>query len=142
MPSTQKPDTLYIRCSDGRTRRPENIQEHCVHQIRPPGGILDPDYKEKFFPRRLESGVLHELLLFEIETMVKLKAPQRIVVASHNHCGAGQALGLTLKEIKEKHQEWGRLLRKRFPHIPVEVLHERHSECGLQHEGHEVVVPA
>jgi carbonic anhydrase len=137
-----KPDTLYIRCSDGRTRRPSNIHEHCVHQIRQPGGILNPDYKEKFFTHKLENGVLQELLMFDIAEMVKLKAPHRIIIASHNHCGAGQALGLTLQEIKARHQEWGQRLRERFPNIPVEVLHEKHSECGLHYDGHEEISDA
>jgi carbonic anhydrase len=78
--------------------------------------------------------------MFAIEVMVNLKSPDKIYLMSHNHCGAAQAIGVSDGEMKRAHAEYGDMLRKRFPHITVIVLHDLHSECGEYHNGHEEIV--
>ena len=133
---TNKRNVLYIRCSDGRSRRPEEIREHCVHQIRLPGGVLNPIYCSGHFGSDIPQSVWHAKLVFDIDTMVELKAPDEIIVASHSHCGAAQAIGFTDQQVSEAHLEWGKFLAERYPNILVRVLHEIHSECGEHHDGY------
>lgn len=75
-----------------------------------------------------------------IEVMIRLKSPEKIYLMSHNYCGAAEAIGVSDDQMKRAHAEYGELLKKRFPHIPVIVLHECHSECGEHHDGHEVLL--
>ena len=133
---TSKRNVLYIRCSDGRSRRPEEIREHCVHQIRLPGGILNPDFCAEHFGPSIVLSVWRKKLLFDIDTMVGLKAPDEIIVASHAHCGAAHAINFTEEQVSAAHLEWGNLLAERYPYILVRVLHEIHSECGEHHDGY------
>jgi carbonic anhydrase len=133
MPATKR-NVLYVRCSDGRSRRPEEIREHCVHQIREPGGILSSIFYAKHLGRSVND--YEEVLAFKIAAMVQLKAPDEIIVASHAHCGAAEDIGLTNEEVAHAHLEFGRKLQERFPHIKVRALHEQHSECGEHHHGH------
>ena len=138
MPTTRR-NILYIRCSDGRSRRPESIREHCVHQIRAPGGILNPLYRAQNTTTDVSEEALAVLFLEDIETMVKLKNPDEIIVASHHDCGAAAALGYTHEEILQRHRVFGFELRERFQHITVTVMHETHSECGEYDHVHQMV---
>ena len=131
-------DALYIRCSDGRTKRPDNILDKCTHQVRVPGGILDPQYMNMTCDVNISLQDHEELLKHRIRTMVTLKNPKKIIFASHTHCGAGQALGLDEAEIMQEHQKWGTWAREEFPDTEVEVVHENHSECGAHREWVEV----
>lgn len=125
---------LYIRCSDGRTSRPSNIRDLCVHQIRVPGGVLDVNYMELTFKPELPIGTHHQLLMHRIDTMVTLKSPSKIIIASHAHCGAAAACGFTDEQVLAIHETWGESIRQKYPDIAVEVLHEAHSECGFHRE--------
>lgn len=137
MPSSKR-NILYIRCSDGRSQRPKDIREHCVHQIRLPGGILFPELCAKHEGRLLKV-LLEGAFMFAIKIMVQLKKPDEIIIASHDNCGAAIDIGLTDEQIKRKHASLGSKLRGWFPNIQVKVLHEKHSDCGEHHHGHEPV---
>ncbi len=145
--SNKKLNFLKIRCSDGRSRKPDEIRGNFIHQIRLPGGILFPDLcAQHLFTNKWKQAVVSKLLrrvqLFAIDMMVKLKSPDKIYVMSHNHCGAAEAIGVSNTEVKRVHLEFGNELRQRFPHIPVVVLHDPHSECGEYHNGHELLEAA
>ncbi len=131
---TSTDDALYIRCSDGRTKRPDNILDKCTHQIRVPGGVLDPQYMKMSCTVDITLEVHEELLKHRIRTMVAIKNPRKIIFASHAHCGAGAALGLDEAEIKRIHKKWAIWARSEFPHIDVEQIHENHTECGFSRE--------
>lgn len=131
---TSKRNILYFRCSDGRSRRPENILEHCVHQIRLPGGILFPELCESEARRRLVGTMVRRVVMFAIDVMIKLKSPDEIILASHSDCGAAIALGFEHETVKARHVTLGNRLRKRFPHITITVLHEEHTESGESRE--------
>ncbi len=115
---------LYLRCSDGRSRRPEDIREHCVHQIRLPGGVLNADFCSCKTDTPVSLEDLRELTMIHIRTMVSLKNPDEIILASHDRCGAADALGLTHKEVVSRHKEWQRVLEAEFPDISISVVHE------------------
>lgn len=141
---SSRKEVLKIRCSDGRSRKPDEIRGNFIHQIRLPGGILFPDLCAQQFENKFKRAVVSKLLrrvqLFAIEVMITLKSPETIYLMSHNHCGAAKAIGVTDEEMKRAHVAYAELLRKRFPHIAVVVLHDRHSECGEYHDGHEEIV--
>jgi len=133
-----KRNILYIRCSDGRSKRPEELNGHWVHQIRLPGGILFPELCSK------HEGVLLRPLIksivgFAIRIMIRLKQPDEIILASHDDCGAAADVGLDTEQVKRKHRSLGERLKAEFPHIKVSVLHEKHCESGEHHYGHEPV---
>lgn len=133
-----KKNILYIRCSDGRSKRPLELQEHCVHQIRLPGGILFAELCAKH-EGRLMRVLLEGAFMFAIEIMMKLKSPDEIILASHHDCGAASDIGLDTDQVKRKHASLGTKLRKKFPNITVTVLHEAHSEDGDGEHEHEPV---
>ncbi len=81
--------------------------------------------------------LLRRAQLFAIEVMVNLKQPDMIYVMSHNDCGAAKAIGFSDLEVKRLHTTFGKELRQRFPHIPVHIIHDKHSECGKYHHGYE-----
>ncbi len=138
---TSRRDILKIRCSDGRSRKPDEIRGNFIHQIRLPGGILFPDLCAQQFQNRWKKAVVSKLLrraqMFAVEVMVTLKNPDAIYVMSHNDCGAAQAIGFSDLEVKRLHADFGKLLQIKFPHIPVHVIHDLHSDCGEHHHGHE-----
>jgi carbonic anhydrase len=136
--SISKRNILYIRCSDGRSQRPADIRNHCVHQIRLPGGILFPQLCAKHEGRLLKK-ILQEVFMFAIEIMVKLKKPDEIILASHDDCGAAADIDLDTEQVKRKHRALGERLKDKFPNIKVRVLHEKHCESGENHYGHEIV---
>jgi hypothetical protein len=108
-------NVLKIRCSDGRSRKPDHIRCDWVHEIRMPGGLLFPDLcahsvygREQTFAlstpidlaiqsqinelRSLitpETGrVIGELvILLAIATMVDLKKPERIILVTTTTAG-------------------------------------------------------
>jgi hypothetical protein len=136
---------LKIRCSDGRSRKPDYIRGNFIHEIRLPGGILFPDLCAQQFKktvvskllRRAVCGILRRVMVYAIDIMVNLKAPDEIILMAHTPCGAAQVINLSEEAVKTKHLEWQNRLQKRFPTIPVIVLFEKHSECGEHHEGYE-----
>lgn len=134
MPATDQDDVLYIRCSDGRTKRPDSIYDKCTHQGRFAGGVLNAYYRANFFRVNLSLDDRIEDQMQEIETMIGLKKPKKIIVASHAHCGAAEALGYTHETVIAIHQEWGQRIREFYPEAEVEVLHEGHTECGTHRE--------
>jgi len=134
MPIGETTDVLYIRCSDGRTKRPDSILDKCTHQNRFAGGVLNAHFRAKFFRVNLSLDDRIEDQMQEIETMIGLKKPKKIIVASHAHCGAATALGLRHREVLAIHEEWGQRIRNLYPEIDVEVLHEKHTECGTHRE--------
>jgi hypothetical protein len=138
-----KGNVLKIRCSDGRSRKPDEIRGDFIHQIRLPGGILFPDLCAQQFKNRWKRAVVSKLLrrvqMFAIEVMVNLKSPKKIYVMSHNHCGAAEAIGVSDAQARRAHKEFAQELQNRFPHIPVIALHDLHSECGEYHNGHDVL---
>ena len=115
---------LYLRCSDGRSRRPEDIRGHCVHQIRLPGGVLNADFCSCKTDTPVSVEDLRELTMIQIRTMVGLKNPDEIILASHDRCGAADALGLTHLEVVSRHEDWKRVLEAEFPDISISVVHE------------------
>jgi hypothetical protein len=135
MPSCKR-NILYIRCSDGRSRRPENIRNHCVHQIRLPGGILFPELCAKN-EAQLMRPLVEMVVMFAITTMIRLKKPDEVILASHDDCGAATDIGLDTTKVKRKHASLGTKLRKKFPNTTITVLHEKHCESGENHYGHE-----
>lgn len=139
-----KKDVLKIRCSDGRSRKPDEIRGNFIHQIRLPGGILFPDLCAQQFSSKWKQAVVSKLLrrvqMFAIEVMVNLKSPDKIYLMSHNHCGAAEAIGVSDLGVRSAHKKFGEALQKRFPHIPVVVIHDKHSECGEYHDGHDEIV--
>ncbi len=141
-----KKNVLKIRCSDGRSRKPNEIRGNFIHQIRLPGGILFPDLCAQQFDQKWKrsavSKLLRRVLLYAIDVMVELKTPEEIILMSHTPCGASTALGLPEWKVKETYIAWGNRLKKRFPHIHIRVLHECHSECGEHHDGHELLLEA
>jgi hypothetical protein len=135
---TSKRNILYIRCSDGRSQRPPDIRDHCVHQIRLPGGILFPELCSNHEGHILKP-LIREIMMFAINIMIKLKSPDEIVLASHDDCGAAIDIGLDVDDVKNKHKSLGEKLRKQFPLIKVRVLHEKLSSCEGHPNGHELV---
>lgn len=132
MPATD--DVLYIRCSDGRTKRPDSILDKCTHQIRIPGGVLDANYMALTFAEQLSEGVHERLLMHRIKTMMGLKVPKKVIVASHAHCGAATALGFSAQKVAAIHKDWGKRIQELYPDAEVVVIHENHSECGFHRE--------
>jgi hypothetical protein len=142
-PSAKK-QVLKIRCSDGRSRKPDELHGHFVHQVRLPGGVLFPDLCAMHFftgthQQKVASKLLRRVLMYAIRVTIDLKSPSEIILMSHTLCGAAGVLGLSEEDVKNAYIEWGESLKKHFPHIPVRVLHERHSECGEHHQGHELL---
>jgi carbonic anhydrase len=127
-------DVLYIRCSDGRTKRPDNILDKCTHQIRVPGGVLDADYMAMTFTEKLPEGVHERQLMHRIKTMMGLKVPKKVIVASHAHCGAATALGYNQRKVTAVHKEWVKRIQELYPDAEVTDIHENHSECGFHRE--------
>lgn len=127
-------DVLYIRCSDGRTKRPDSILDKCTHQMRLAGGVLNAYFRAKFFEVRMSPENRFADQMQEIATMIGLKKPKKIIVASHAHCSAANALDLNHNEVLAIHEEWGARIREKYPHIEVEVLHEYHTECGTDRQ--------
>jgi carbonic anhydrase len=82
------------------------------------------------------ADALTQLLLEDIMTMVALKQPVEIVIASHSDCGAAAAVGLSEEQVQYAHISWGDKIEELFPDIKVTVLHEDHSSCGEYHYGH------
>ena len=115
---------LYLRCSDGRSRRPEDIRGHCVHQIRLPGGVLNADFCSCKTDTSVSLPDLRELTMIHIRTMVGLKNPDEIILASHDRCGAADALGLSHAEVVSRHEDWKQMLEAEFPDISITVVHE------------------
>jgi hypothetical protein len=56
---------------------------------------------------------------------------------SHNDCGAAHSMGVSDAEVKRRHAAFAKALQLKFPHIPVHVMHDMHSECGEHHHGYE-----
>ena len=134
MPDGKIEDALYVRCSDGRTKRPDNIVEKCVHQVRKAGGVLNALFKFRFSRVKMSLADREDDQLEDIETMIGLKNPKKIIVASHAHCGAAQALNLNHEDVVAHHNDWADRIRARYPNIEVEVVHEWHTECGTNRE--------
>lgn len=141
LPHSNKKSVLKIRCSDGRSRKPDAIRGNFIHQIRLPGGILFPDLCAQQFQNPWKKAVVSKLLrraqLYAIDVMVELKSPETIYIMSHCNCGAAEAIGFGDEVVKARHAAFAEELRKRFPSIPVVALHERHSACGEYHDGYE-----
>jgi hypothetical protein len=166
---TSKSDALLISCADGRSKKPKGLRdEHWVHTIRLPGGILFPDFcahshlgRGQTFAmstpidyeieRRLqaliatitpETGLIvgELVLLLSIKTMFDLKRPKKIILGYHTHCGAAETIGLDEVQIQTKHHMRQAQLRQYYPGVAVTILRERHSECGEHHHGHEEVI--
>lgn len=74
-----------------------------------------------------------EVLLWNIEMMVALKKPARIVLAAHSYCGAAGILGYGDDELKQANLKFALMLGKRYPQIRVTVFFDHHSECGRFH---------
>lgn len=146
LPTSNKKNVLKIRCSDGRSRKPDDIRGNFIHQIRLPGGILFPDLCAQQFAHPLKRAVVSKLLrraqLFAIDVMVKLKEPEAIYIMSHQNCGAAEAIGVPDADVKAQHAAFAAVLRSRYPQIPVIALHERHSICGEHHDGYEEISSA
>lgn len=140
---TSKGNVLKIRCSDGRSRKPDEIRGNFIHQIRLPGGILFPDLCAQQFQNKWKQAVVSKLLrraqMFAIEVMINLKSPEKVYVMSHNYCGAAEAIGVCDAKAREAHASFAKELQRRFPHIPVVALHDLHSESGEYHHGHDVL---
>ena len=132
-------DVFTLRCIDNRTRRGEDAGE-CPNQKRLIGGILEADFLQARFKEQsgmeLPTDLHHQILRFKLREIIAMKQPKKIVIASHEHCGAAAALGYDHRAVVAKHREWARWIRQEFPHIKVVVVHDLHSECGFQHEGH------
>ena len=101
--------------------------------------MLNPLYRAQNTKQNVSIEVLTALFLEDIETMVHLKNPDEIIVASHHDCGAAAALGLTHQEILQQHEDFGLKLRELFPDITITVMHEMHSLCGEHHGGHQMM---
>jgi hypothetical protein len=88
-----------------------------------------------------EAGiVVGELAVLEAtRAMVALKSPVRIILMSHTHCGAAESLGLDDRAVRQAYREWKKTLTRAFPHLPIIVRHDKHSECGEHHHGHDEV---
>ena len=132
-------DVLQLRCLDNRTR-PASEAGDCPNEPRLIGGILEADFLQATFKERsgtdLPADLHHQILEHKLEAIINMKQPKKIVIASHEHCGAAAALGYDHRRVVAKHREWARWIRNEFPHIEVVVVHDKHSECGFQHEGH------
>jgi hypothetical protein len=137
-----KRSILYIRCSDGRSRRPAEIRGHCVHQIRLPGGVLNADFKSQLTRTSIGLQELRKLTISDIRTMIDLKNPDEIILASHQNCGAADALGLCHEEVMVRYYEWKTLLGQEFPGIPISVIHEHLPIEDESERLHVYVVPA
>ncbi len=131
---SSKREVLKIRCSDGRSRKPHEIRGNWIHEIRQPGGILFPDLCALALPGSEQTSEMS--LLFAIDTMVKLKKPEEIILVYHTHCGAADTIGLNEREVHAKHMYWREKLAMMYPAINVRILYEVHSECGEHHHGH------
>lgn len=75
-------------------------------------------------------------MLFSIETMIRLKSPDEIVLMSHDPCGAALAMNLDTTAVHTVHTNWAARLREHFPTIPVTLIHERHCRDGHWREPH------
>ncbi len=134
---TKKRHVLIVRCSDGLTTRPPELIGTILHQIRVPGGILFPNLCEQQNGEDPDVvGRLLSAMLFSIETMVRLKSPDEIVLMSHDPCGAALAMNLTETDVSTAYLEWAVRIREHFPHIPVTIIHERHCRDGHWREPH------
>ncbi len=138
MPDSKR-NILKIRCSDGRSRKPQAVREHFVHDIRLPGGILFADLCGQHFKRRVVDKLVRRAILYAVEVMVGLKKPDQVLVVAHSPCGAAEQLGLSEGAVIAAHRAWATRLKLRYPHLTVEVMIERHSDCGEHHHGHEVI---
>lgn len=134
MTEVNQDDVLYVRCSDGRTKRPDTILDKCTHQSRFAGGVLNAYFREKFFRVKLTLDGRIDDQMQEIETMIGLKKPKKVIVASHADCGAAKALGYCHDDVLAIHEDWGRRIREFYPEAEVEVLHENHTDCGNHRE--------
>ncbi len=161
---TKRTEVLKIRCSDGRSRKPGDIRDKWVHEIRLPGGILFPNLCAQSFLERCEQTfemsalvddeiqsrfhiliesitpetglVIGEIIvLLAIKTMMDLKQVEEIILVYHTHCGAGDALGLKESDIYDICLKWQFLLCKLYP-VRIRILKEEHSVCGEHHFGH------
>ena len=130
-----KEHVLVIRCSDGMTSKPEQIKKYWAHEIRLPGGILFSDLYARENSRADAHELLRNMIDYAIETMVTLKSPCRIYLMAHNPCGAAGALGLDDQVVTEKLNRWQERIFDWFS-IPVEVIFEAHSECGMRRTPH------
>lgn len=139
MPDRLNNDVLHLRCIDNRTR-PANEAGDCPNEPRLIGGILEADFLQATFKERngveLPADIHHQIQQHKIIGIIDMKKSKKVVIASHEHCGAAATLGYDHPTVLAKQREWARWIRKTFPHIEVKVVHDRHSECGLQHEGH------
>lgn len=127
-------DVLYIRCADGRTKRPDNILGLCAHQERTAGGVLNAYFKARFSRVKLSLEDRIDDQMEDYETMIGLKKPSKVILASHAHCGAAGALGYTHEEVHTIHEEWAQRIRDFYLGVEVEVVHENHSTCGHHRE--------
>ncbi len=127
-------DVLYIRCSDGRTKRPDSILNKCTHQVRKAGGVLNALFKYRYSRVKMSFEDRENDQMEDFEAMILLKRPKKIVVASHAHCGVKEKLGLSHKDVLAIHEEWGERIRNFYPEGEVEVVHEKHTECGTHRD--------
>lgn len=156
---------LKAYCCDGRNRKPEELSQDCVHEIRLPGGVLFPDlcahsltvceqtFEMSEDPMEIEiknkikslipitttesAFLIGEIiLLFAFQVMQRLKEPKEIILGYHTHCGAAEAIGLTEEQVLIKMLDWQKRLTAMFPGIKIRILKEAYSICGESHFGH------
>jgi hypothetical protein len=133
---------VRVCCSDGAQSKPEQIRGSFVHEIREPGGILFPNLYARHSGHS-DPNVVAELLrvgtdmlLFKIDTMVKFKSPDEIVLMAHDPCAAAGVLDMTTEEVEVAYLEWEEKLRQRYPDTSVYTLLEPHSPCGNHRKPH------
>jgi hypothetical protein len=161
----KRDDVLHIYCSDGRSRKPDDVRGNLNHAIRLPGGLLFPNLcansllgGEQTFEmsasidieianriNQLMQNITPEtgftigelIILIAVKEMVRLKNPCRIILMTHTYCGAANALSLSETEICDIYAQWEQMLQGCFPDIPIEIKLDRHCETGEHHAGHE-----
>ena len=138
MNSLTKKSVLFVGCADGRVCLPADLEEALVHRIQLPGGVLNPQLPRVSGNPQTQQQ-LEEDYLFQIITMVSLKNPDEIVLASHHDCGAANGLGLSIEETIGATWAFKKTLSQQFPYLRIRVLHENHSKCGEFHHGHEQI---
>lgn len=61
--SLNRRNRLKIRCSDGRSRKPDRLRGDFIHEIRLPGGILFPDLCAQQFKKTVVSKLLRRAVV-------------------------------------------------------------------------------
>ncbi len=134
--------TVRVCCSDGAQTKPDEIRGTFVHEIREPGGILFPNLYARHSGQTDPAVVAEllrvgtEMLLFKIDTMVKFKSPDEIILMAHDPCAAAGVLGMTTEEVQAAYLAWEERLKHRYPSTYVHTFFEEHSLCGNHRKPH------